>query len=34
MISGEPDFFVESARGLVAALLLRLWRDQADGFFE
>jgi hypothetical protein len=34
VISGEPDFFVESARGLVTALLLRHWRDQADGFFR
>ena len=34
IIPGEPDRFVGSARAMVAALLLRHWQDQADGFFE
>lgn len=32
--SGGRDCWPASARALLAAVLLRHWRDQADGFFE
>jgi hypothetical protein len=34
LISGSDDCWNESARALVAGVILQHWRNQADGFFE